>query len=151
MKAYHESDVERGVFLIHRVGRLLRQRGAELLAEAGVNMSPEQWSVLRRLATGGPATLSGLADPHLNDRPNLTRMVEALVRKGLAQRGQDPADRRLRRVSLTPAGLELVRRTMEGMVREKEKVFTGIAPAEVAALVGHLERLETNLTAEELS
>lgn len=51
------------------------------------------------------------------------RAVDALVRIGLADRHEDAADRRVKRVTLTPAGRELVDRLSAGR-REDTRRFT---------------------------
>lgn len=51
------------------------------------------------------------------------RAVDALVRVGLADRHEDAADRRVKRVTLTPAGRELVDRLSAGR-REDMRRFT---------------------------
>lgn len=51
------------------------------------------------------------------------RAVDAIVRIGLADRHEDTADRRVKRVTLTPAGQELVDRLSAGR-REDTRRFT---------------------------
>lgn len=38
-----------------------------------------------------------------------SRLVDQLVRRGLAERREDPGDRRVRRIALTPAGTDFLR------------------------------------------
>jgi DNA-binding MarR family transcriptional regulator len=59
---------------------------------------------LRHLATGGPMPQRQLAAELMIDRPYTTLVVDDLVQRGLAERTEDPGDRRCRIVRLTPDG-----------------------------------------------
>ncbi len=130
---------------IHRVGRLLRRRVALALEAAGADVSPEQWGLLLKLLAGGGAAPSDLADRVLGDRPNITRMVDGLLRKGLAAREEDVRDRRRRRVFLTDAGRELVERVWPVVEVGKRRVFGGLTQEEVGVLLRALEKIEKRL------
>jgi DNA-binding MarR family transcriptional regulator len=80
-----------------RLARLLRRQG-----DAG--LSPSQISALTSIERHGPMTLGQLADHERVAPPSITRAVDKLVEGGLVVRVPDPADRRVTRVSITPAG-----------------------------------------------
>ena len=83
-------------------------------------LPPAQLSALSVLVFAGPQTLGGLAAAEDVAGPTMTRIVDGLVRRGLAER-QQPADRRAVRVVATPAGRRLMergrRRRVEVLVR----------------------------------
>ncbi|MFD0384002.1 MarR family transcriptional regulator [Streptomyces stramineus] len=58
---------------------------------------------LRRIARG-PLTLRELAELLLTDRPYTTLVVDDLAGRGLVERSANPADRRSKIVTVTPAG-----------------------------------------------
>ena len=56
----------------------------------------------------GPLSLSGLAEAVGVDAPYATLIVDNLEERGLVERQPDPADRRRKLVTLTPAGRDAV-------------------------------------------
>ncbi|MEQ9261069.1 MAG: MarR family transcriptional regulator [Roseovarius sp.] len=78
-----------------------------MLRSAG--LSEQQWRVLRLLAEAGEMEASALAEGTGLLFPSLTRMNQALLRKGLISQRRDSRDRRRQRIGLTPKGRELVR------------------------------------------
>ena len=58
--------------------------------------------------TEGPLSLSGLAEAIGVDAPYATLIVDSLEERGLVERQSDPADRRRKLVTLTPAGRDAV-------------------------------------------
>ena len=55
-----------------------------------------------------PRQVSELAERFGVSVPSMSRAVDALVKKGLATRVEDPDDRRVRRVAITAKGKQLV-------------------------------------------
>ncbi|HEV7562369.1 MAG TPA: MarR family transcriptional regulator [Solirubrobacterales bacterium] len=67
-----------------------------LLELGGLGQGPETWQ------------LGDLAEVFGVSVPSMSRAVDGLVKKGLATRVEDPDDRRVRRVTITGAGKDLV-------------------------------------------
>ncbi|MGZ5313077.1 MAG: MarR family winged helix-turn-helix transcriptional regulator [Solirubrobacterales bacterium] len=78
--------------------------------------------------------------------PSASRAVDALVKRKLATRVEDDADRRVRRVSLTAAGRELADRIMAARIAGLERFVGGLSAEERrkldAAIAALLEREE---------
>jgi DNA-binding MarR family transcriptional regulator len=88
----------------------LSVRGLERrLDDSDAGISALQFGVLRMLSNG-KLTISELSALMLLAPATLVPVVDALERKGLARRAQDPNDRRRTPLLLTPAGAELVGR-----------------------------------------
>lgn len=91
-----------------RASRALVAVAARSLATVAEDVTLAQYRVLIELATRGPQRLADLADALRVDRSTATRMCDRLVRKGLVHRRRTTEDRRGVRISLSPAGGELV-------------------------------------------
>ncbi len=65
------------------------------------------WRVLATLS-GGPETVTALAEACLLQQPTMTKVLDRMERDGLVKRQQDGRDRRLVRVSLAPRGETMV-------------------------------------------
>jgi DNA-binding MarR family transcriptional regulator len=88
----------------------------------------------------GPLSLSGIAETVGVDAPYATLIVDTLEARGLVQRHTDPADRRRKLVSLTPAGREAVSRVAR-IQRQPPPGFGNLSPAELDTLEELLGRL----------
>ena len=78
------------------------------LALTAVDLSLPQYRVLALLSEGSPAA-SALAGSLSVSRPSVTAVVDGLITRGLAARGDDPADRRKVRHVLTAKGRRSLR------------------------------------------
>jgi DNA-binding MarR family transcriptional regulator len=90
--------------------RAVRQAYDRLLAEVGVNLT--EASVLAHLGVDGPLTQTELARRIGTSRAHIGVRIDSLQMKDALKRLPDPSDRRVWRVSLTPAGEELWVRTI---------------------------------------
>jgi DNA-binding MarR family transcriptional regulator len=98
------SALMRHVFLYDR-GNQLR-----VIEESGLSMT--QCKALLELGglgqAGEPLQVSDLAEHFGVSVPSMSRAVDALVKKKLVTRLEDPSDRRVRRVAITAKGKQLV-------------------------------------------
>src|SRR5262249_55658217 len=81
---------------------------ARTLADVDADVTLPQFRTLVVLAERGPQRVADIsAELHVNPSTG-TRMCDRLVRKGLARRSRTATDRRVVRLTLTPAGRQLV-------------------------------------------
>lgn len=131
--------------MLARVARLLRFDLWKLLEESGSDLTPEQYFMLYRLHEADGRSQIELADRVLVDRPNVTRLVDALEKKKLVRRTADDQDRRKTLVHLTPDGRRLIRRLLKAVVSARKSIFAGITAREIDLLKSVLMRVETNV------
>src|SRR5947209_18436459 len=95
-------------FLINDAARLLRTYADQQARRFG--MTRAQWAVLARLEYAEGMKQAELAEL-LDLQPiTLTRLVDRLCANGLIERRADPADRRVKRLYLTPQARPLMDR-----------------------------------------
>jgi DNA-binding MarR family transcriptional regulator len=109
---------------LRRLVRLLRvsARASERL----VGVSGAQLFVLQQLAEAGTCSIGELAGRTLTHQSSVSVVVGRLIERGLVRRQASQVDGRRAEVSLTPAGLELLR---------------GAPPIATAHLIAGLRRL----------
>jgi MarR family transcriptional regulator, organic hydroperoxide resistance regulator len=73
----------------------------------GLGLTPQQLQVLRLLANGSEVPMGALADKLYCEASNVTGIVDRLETRGLIERRPDPADRRVKRLGITPEGLRI--------------------------------------------
>jgi DNA-binding MarR family transcriptional regulator len=118
---------------------LLRRLRVE---DEALGISAPRLSVLSVLVFAGPNRIGELARVEQVEPPTISRLVDGLVRDGLAVREPDPDDARAVRVRATPTGARTLRR---GRARRVETLRTRLAtlsPTELATLGEGVEVLE---------
>jgi DNA-binding MarR family transcriptional regulator len=108
------------------------------VAEA-TGMSYMRSKALRRL-TGGAMPMRELGAALLTDAPYITVIVDDLEQRGLVQRQANPADRRSKLVSITPAGRAAARLADE-IQSAPPAPLAALGEAELTALERTLRRL----------
>jgi DNA-binding MarR family transcriptional regulator len=73
-----------------------------------LGVPPAQLSALSVIAFGGPRSLSELAQIEQVTPPTMSRIVDSLVKHGLANRDTDKNDRRLITISATEKGKKIM-------------------------------------------
>jgi len=119
--------------------RLLRRARRD---DAAMGLPPGQASALSVLVFGGACTLGELARIEQVRAPTMTRIVDALERRGHVRREADAADRRRVRLRATPAGVRLMQRGRDRRVDVLGAALGGLTRSERATLAAALDLLE---------
>jgi MarR family transcriptional regulator, transcriptional regulator for hemolysin len=130
-------------FTINDVVRLLRTYADHKAAQFGLTRA--QWAVMARLDRSEGLKQSELAEV-LDLQPiSLTRLLDRLCESGLIERRSDPADRRAKRLYLTPAARPLLKRLSELGEELMATTLAGIDRATVQEMLAHLLVAKDNL------
>ncbi|MCO4746096.1 MAG: MarR family transcriptional regulator [Proteobacteria bacterium] len=132
-------------YRLRRVARLLRRQLDRSLEGFDAGLSSAQFFVMMRLHEADGRIQGELVDPDLDDRANITRLVDALVARNLVVRRRDIEDRRRQRVFLTDAGHALLDGLVPRVVALREQLFGRFAAEDLAALERVLDGLEADL------
>ncbi|SEG56629.1 MarR family winged helix-turn-helix transcriptional regulator [Sphingobacterium lactis] len=95
-------------FVLDRTARRVKQFAQSSFNANGIDLTVDQWSVLKTLYEQEDLTHKDLADRCGKDQPTLTRIVDLLIKKGTVMRVEHPTDRRCLHVQLTELGKEQV-------------------------------------------
>jgi DNA-binding MarR family transcriptional regulator len=120
-----------------RLSRRLRQ-------QAVGQVTASQLSALSALAKRRELTLGELAGIEQIAPPSMTRIAARLEEDGLVERRVDPADRRVARVAITPAGerlLEDTRTRRDAYLAQRLQQFSADERAALERAIPLLERL----------
>jgi len=99
--------------LFFEIGMSQRMLAGAALRELGLSFS--QAHALRMLDSKQPMPMSALAERLFCDASNVTGLVDRLEGRGLVERQPTEGDRRVKGLTLTPAGVELRERALEIM------------------------------------
>ena len=114
------------------VGLLLRRLRQ---APVGGELTLPERSALTRLDRGGPTTSSALARLEQISPQSIGATIAALEARGLIERCADPQDRRRAVLSVTAAGLRVLRDRRNARTQQiAQALSAGFTPAEVSQL-----------------
>jgi DNA-binding MarR family transcriptional regulator len=97
-------------------------------------IGPAQLSALSVLVFLGPKTMGELADTEQVKPPTMSRIVDGLVRQGLAERAVQARDRRSLRIAATPKGRRLLLAGRARRVRALAKRFDALTQHDLTVL-----------------
>ena len=135
-----DTDTDVAVRLRAATARLARRLRRETRAQA----TQSQLSALGAIDRLGPVTLGELAAFEQVTPPTMTRLVQGMEAAGWVARAADPADRRVARISLAPAGVAMIGEVRSGRDAWIARRLAQLSPDDQAAvprLVALLERL----------
>ena len=102
-------------FLVSDVARLLRTEFDRRVR--GIGLTRSQWLALTRIYRQPGCTQSELAETMEMEKGSAGRLIDRLEENGFVVREADPADRRVKRIHLTPEA-EAIERTMRRIARQ---------------------------------
>lgn len=140
MSFAEERRIEDMATRIHSAAvRLLRLLRRE---EEGSGLSAPRLSALSAVVFSGPLSLAELASAEQVRPPTMSRVVEALVARGLVTRAADTADRRAVRIAATDEGRRLLEAGRDRRVRALAARLHSLGHSEQRALARGVELLE---------
>jgi len=132
--------------MIYRVARRLRHQANLSFKRMQLDITPEQWRILLQLAEKDGQSQRDLADPVLADRPNITRLIDGLEKRGMVTRKPAAHDRRSFIISLTELGKATINENLPAVVEEKAQYYDGLNEKDIAALRRYLAVIESNIS-----
>jgi DNA-binding MarR family transcriptional regulator len=130
--------------LFFEIGMTQRVKTGAALAELGLGFA--QAHALRMLDPDEPIAMSALAERLFCDASNVTGLVDRLEARGLVERRSAENDRRVKALTLTPAGVAL-RDQVLAVMSEPPEAIAALAAADQRALRDILARAVANLRA----
>lgn len=90
--------------ILDRTARRVKQFAQASFSTHGIDLTVDQWSVIKTLYEHQDLTHKDLSEKCGKDQPTMTRIVDLLLKKGYVQRIVHPNDRRSLHIQLTEAG-----------------------------------------------
>lgn len=123
-----------------RTADALTQREESMLDQ--YELSHSQYNVLRILrGAGGEGLPCGeIANRMITRDPDITRLLDRLERRGLAQRSRESRDRRVVTARITQPGLDMLASMDEPMVETLKRLLAHLGQKDLKTLIELLER-----------
>ena len=117
-----------------------------LLRDAGIHVDRAGAALLYRLSEDDGLRITDLAERLGVDAPTVTRKVQQLEREGLVVRREEPLDRRVSRLGLTPEGERTIRQVMTARRAWLTRLLHGWDDADQEEFARHLAAFADALT-----
>lgn len=141
LDAMSDRDAPSGADLATLVEHLFADTWWRVTCELPGDLSRTAASTLRCLAEGGPQRVTALAAREPVAQPTMSMIVKRLEQRGLVQRAVDPGDARATLVSVTPAGLEMLRERAELRLRWFAARLAELDPEDRRSVATAIEKL----------
>ena len=112
----HPSDSRAYFFKIDTTIKKIRNALQKRFADAGFDLTVDQWVVVDHLHRNPGIAQTTLAELTTKDAPTVTRIIDLLAKKGLAERRMTDDDRRKFLVFLTPDGEGLYEQMLPAVI-----------------------------------
>ena len=134
---------------INIAGCRLKQYTAAMLKQQKIDLTPEQFLLIDLLWNQGPLSQQDLANQMQKDKNSITKLVDAIERKGFVVRQQNPNDRRSNTIILTDKAFTLRDDAKTKGISILNKMLEGIPENELHSFLETLEKLCANMTIPE--
>jgi DNA-binding MarR family transcriptional regulator len=132
-------------FLIYRTALGLKAALQRFFKDNGFEITAEQWSIIRRLGEEEGLSQREIGEKAAKDKPNITRMLDALEKKRIIFRQPDPRDRRKYCIYLTKDGRRLHDRLLPKVQGLRQRVTANLAPQDLELVKDTLNKIFQNL------
>ena len=129
-------------FLISRSAHAVRRLVAKSLADRQSTVTPEEAMAVLLIGQFGARTVSKLAEGLGRDRTTVTRLLDALEKKGFVIRESAEEDRRSTLVSLSEAGLAFETTMAAENQLMIDQLLEGIDPTEMEIAMRVLRKIQ---------
>ena len=130
---------------LHLTGCRLKQYIATMLRQQDVPLTPEQFMLIDLLWNQGEMSQQELADQLQKDKNSVTRLVDAIERKGFVVRRQNTSDRRSNTLVLTEQAEKLKADAKQKGISILDKMLEGISEDELRTFLTILRKLSLNM------
>lgn len=124
--------------------KVYRKYAQTLIANAGFDITIDQWLVLKSLQENSHLSQNEIADLVFKDMASITRIIELLVKKELVERHINNSDRRKFELKITKNGKKMIELISPIVENNRKQALKGITKLEQNNLTSRLEILINN-------
>ncbi len=150
-----KNDAAKTIWHILEIADLLKKYGDLICAVEGI--TSQQWLLLLYLAGDPnipyfererhlkPLMASELAEAFNVSRPNITNLLNGLIKKGLITQVEDSVDRRKKRLQLSAKGIEIVEKLETGRTTFNQNLFESLNTSQQKQLLAALSTVNQTI------
>ncbi|RAK69861.1 MarR family winged helix-turn-helix transcriptional regulator [Hymenobacter edaphi] len=131
-------------YALDKAIRSYRRMAQATIDRAGLDITIDQWLVLRVLLEHDDLTQHDIAERVFKDQASVARMLALLTRRGLLSAVPLPHDGRRTQLRVTEAGHRILAAVQPIVLQNRTKALAGISEEELAVLRPLLDRIALN-------
>ena len=109
-----------------------------------LNITIDQWLVLKCLKENPNATHIELAEKVFKDNASITRIIEILAKANFVEREVNPNDRRKFDLKITPSGDKILKDVYQIVLKNRAKALEDITAEEIETVNRVLKKISAN-------
>ncbi len=133
-----------GVFL-NLVHCKFKQYMNSIFQKHGFNLTPEQLLVMDTLWDEGVLSQQKIADIIFKDKNSVTKLIDALEKKGLVNRISDKSDRRLNQIHITERAIIIKEEITKIALESTDGIIRDIPKEELLIFINVLNKMAKNI------
>jgi DNA-binding MarR family transcriptional regulator len=137
-------DVETLIIQLDTLVKRVKQEVSQSLQLDDINITADQWILLRLVMEHGGLTQKDLAALAGKDNPTVTRMLELMIEKDWVVKEPTPGDRRSYLILPTKHGQETYRIARDGVAKAYKRVWKSAGKKETKGALNLCKQLLVN-------
>lgn len=117
----------------------------EKMSEHGMDLTQNQYTLLKILMEKEGSTQNDLADLTERDKTSMARLVNIMESKRLISKVQGKVDRRKRRIYLTDEGKKVLQKALPIMQKIEAELIKDLSPREVQSTIELLNNVQAKV------
>lgn len=118
-------------YLMEKSVKSYRQYAQQQLKKHGLDITVDQWLVLKSLHDHPDITQIELSELVFKDKASITRIVEILVKSGYIKKGQHSTDKRQHHLTITAKGNKLIQKVIPVVLEYRKNAMQGLLKEEL--------------------
>jgi DNA-binding MarR family transcriptional regulator len=127
---------------VHNLGMAMLRRD---LQQKDHDVTPEQLNLMFRIQERGGINQKQLGEISFKDRPNITRILRLLKKKGFVETRPDEGNRKANLLFLTRSGKEVLGKSASVILKNWDNRYSGLSPEEDRILRRILKHIIGNI------
>lgn len=127
-------------YLIEKTNKVVRRYSQIRFSEAGIDITVDQWLVLKKISDSERITQIELATALFKDRASITRILDLLLEKRLVRK-EEAADKRAYELELTANGQKFMEQALVIVKNVRKKGMEKLSEKEQEQLRNSLQKI----------
>ncbi len=140
-----KQRIEEILHSFHALRSITKARARVLDANHQVHITHSQWFVLRVVEHFKKRNIKDIAEALEMSSSAATQLVDGLVQKGYVLRQENPEDRRLVQLELSPKGKKHIAASKEKRIHEMAEIFDALTDQELKEFVRLLKKITSRI------
>ena len=134
------------LFQIDQASKAAKQYSQKEFDKLGINVTIEQWVILKVVSEHPALTQKELATKTFRDPASITRTLDLLEKKGYLMREKIPNNRRSYHINLTSSGEKFIAANMDMIRSHRQNSTKGFSSEELKQFSAFLLRVKANVS-----